>query len=261
MVRRRRGPGRGCPPTPRARCCSDGSSTSNGAIASEIGIGRRSRPAPPQEDSCRGQGGQHRRPRPTGVSRQGSGAAVRTRLTQRPRELAAVEPVGSSGERRRCRRFSRRFQLPRFQRHGDAARSTRTARRRIGAELRAHQLPVGLSAAQRFRALAGMVQRRHQAERGVGAQRVELEEPSPPVRRHSVLAPCGRFGRQHLQRSPVLARQPGPLGLRPGLEFPAPIQVKAVEKRRGVARDRLGSNRAPPARWRRIRRRSRSRRD
>ena len=113
-------------------------------------------------------------------------------------------------------------------------------RRRIGAELRAHQFRVGLSAPERFRALAGMIQRRHEAERRVGAQRVELEEASPPVHRHSVLAPCGRFGRQHLQRSPVLARQPCPLGLRPGLEFPAPIQVKAVEKRGGVARDRLG---------------------
>ena len=33
-----------------------------------------------------------------------------------------------------------------------------------------------------------MVQGRHQAERGVGAQRVELEEAPPPVRRYPVLA-------------------------------------------------------------------------
>ena len=60
------------------------------------------------------------------------------------------------------------------------------------------------------------------------------------LRRHPVLAPFGRFGRQHLQRSPALARQPRPLGLRPVLEFPAPIQVEAVQEWRGVARDRPG---------------------
>ena len=47
-------------------------------------------------------------------------------------------------------------------------------RRRIGTKLRAHELAVGLSAAQRLGALAGIVQGCHQAERGVGAQRVEL---------------------------------------------------------------------------------------
>jgi hypothetical protein len=46
-----------------------------------------------------------------------------------------------------------------------------------------------------------------------------------------------RFGGRPLRR-PALARQPRPLSLRPVLEFAAPIQVKAVQKRRGVERDR-----------------------
>jgi hypothetical protein len=112
--------------------------------------------------------------------------------------------------------------------------------RRICAELQARELHISLSAAQRFGPLAGLVQRGHEAERGVGAQRVELEEASPPVRRHPVVAPDGRFGTQHLQRSSELARQPRPLGLRPGLELSTTIEVEAVQKRCGVARDRPG---------------------
>ena len=66
---------------------------------------------------------------------------------------------------------------------------------RIGAELRTRQLAVGLSLAQRLGRLTGLVQSGHEAERGVGAQRVQFEQPPPPVRRLPVLAPLGGFGR------------------------------------------------------------------
>jgi len=64
---------------------------------------------------------------------------------------------------------------------------------------------------------------------------VEVEEPSPPVRRLSMLSPSGRFTGQRLQRAPALARPLRSLTFHPVLKFPASIQVEAVQKGCGIA--------------------------
>ena len=79
-------------------------------------------------------------------------------------------------------------------------------------------------------------ERAHEAERGVGTERVERREPAPPVGCRAVVAARRRVGRETRERFGDALRQVGPLAFDPALELPGPVEVEAVEEGARVQR-------------------------
>src|SRR5439155_9928885 len=81
-------------------------------------------------------------------------------------------------------------------------------------------------------------ERRHQAEGGLRAERIDYRELAPPVGRSMVVAARGGFLRQCRERVAELLRKLCALGIHPALELRRPSDEEPVEERTRVSPDR-----------------------
>ena len=80
-------------------------------------------------------------------------------------------------------------------------------------------------------------ERLHEAERGVGAKRIERSEPAPPVGRGTVVAAAGGFFRQGYERVAELVCESRALGVNPALKLRRPFDEEPVEERSRIRTD------------------------